>query len=161
MIGSVVASTGPVEPGEFMSDFKISKLPDDERKRVMIRARRTAFISRFIVLREARRSRAHRKIELMQWEDHETAEGMAERFRRVFQNNGDNMENVDKDIRKALAHADRSINHFLWEYNERSVLNFIDALFDYERSNKLLFGDDEVPKQGGWGLPEELKKANG
>lgn len=122
----------------------------------LIEARRTAFVARFIVLREARRTRAHRKIEKLEWQRHTSAEELAEIFRRAYIENGDNMVPVNRDIRRALAHADRSINHFIGEYNSRSTLNFIDSLCDYERSNKLLFGEDESPKAGGWRLIQEL-----
>ncbi len=124
----------------------------------LIRARRTAFVARFIVLRESKRSRSHRLIEQMEWSDHTSAEELAERFREIFRHNGDNMEPVERDIRRALAHASRSLNHFISEYALRSTLNFIDALYDYERSNKLLFGDDEHPKLGGWRLPQDLER---
>ena len=40
-----------------------------------------------------------------------------------------------------------------------ATMNFIDALYDYERSNTLLFGNDEHPKPGGWRLPQELSRA--
>lgn len=122
-------------------------------------ARRTAFIARFIVLRESKRSRSHRVIEQMEWDQRTTAEELAERIRNVFVENGDNMEPVDRDIKRALAHSTRSLNHFIGEYAERSTLNFIDALYDYERSNTLLFGDDEHPKLGGWRLPQDLERA--
>ncbi len=123
-----------------------------------IRARRTAFVARFIVLRESKRSRAHRTIEQMEWSDDVTATELAERFRKVFVENGDNMVPVERDIKRALAHSSRSLNYFINEYSERSTLTFIDALYDYERSNKLLFGDDEQPKLGGWRLPQELER---
>jgi hypothetical protein len=122
----------------------------------MIEARRTAFVARFIVLREARRTRAHRKIEQLAWSRETSAEELAEIFRSAFKDNGDNMVPVNRDIRRALAHADRSINHFIGEYSSRATLNFVDALIDYERSNKLLFGDDEQPKTGGWRWIQEL-----
>ena len=122
----------------------------------LVQARRTAFVARFIVLREARRTRAHRKIEKMCWIEATTAEELAELFRKAFIENGDNMTPVNRDIRRALAHADRSLNHFVGEYASRSTLNFIDSLCDYERSNKLLFGDEEHPKAGGWRLISEL-----
>ena len=126
----------------------------------IIQARRTAFVARFIVLREAKRSRAHRVIEQMEWEDFTTAEEIAERIRKVFIENGDNMEPVERDIRRAMAHANRSLSHFVGEYSLRSTLTFIDALFDYEKSNQLLFGDDdEQPKFGGWRLPQELLRS--
>lgn len=123
------------------------------------RARRTAFVARFIVLREAKRTRSHRTIETMEWDDETSAEEMYERFRQVFVQNGDNMGPVDRDLRRAMAHASRSIQHFVREYAARSTTNFIDALFDYERSNHLLFGDEEQPKPGGWRLAQELRKS--
>jgi hypothetical protein len=76
----------------------------------------------------------------------------------VFLKNGDNMMPVDRDLNRAIAHASRSINHFVAEYAARATTNFIDALFDYERSNALLFGGEEQPKPGGWRLPRELLK---
>lgn len=132
-------------------------LPEESLE--VIRARRTAFVARFIVLRESKRTRAHRVIELMDWDDETEAEDLMERFREVFINNGDNMTPVDRDLRRAYAHSQRSLNHFISEYATRATSSFIDALFDYEASNKLLFGDDDQPKPGGWRLPQELKKA--
>ncbi len=120
------------------------------------RARRTAFVARFIVLRESKRTRAHRAIELLSWTDQTTADELAEQLRQVFRDNGDNMVPVERDIRRALAHSSRSLNYFVKEYNTRATLCFIEALFDYERSNTLLFGADEQPKPGGWRLPKEL-----
>lgn len=125
----------------------------------LIRARRTAFVARFIVLRESKRTRSHRIIEMMSWRDDTTAEELMSRFRDVFVENGDNMVPVERDLRRALAHSNRSITHFIAEYAARSTTNFIDALFDYERSNALLFGGDEQPKPGGWRLPKELAKS--
>lgn len=127
----------------------------------VIEARRTAFVARFIVLREARRTRAHRTIEQLSWNKDTTAEELADLFRTAFKQNGDNMVPVNRDIRRALAHADRSINHFIGEYSSRATLNFIDALMDYERSNKLLFGEDEQPKTGGWRWIQELIRERG
>ena len=125
---------------------------------VIVAARRTAFVARFIVLRESKRTRAHRVIEMMSWEPTTSVEDLAARVRNAFVENGDNMSPVDRDIRRALAHAERSINHFIQEYANRSTLNFIEALIDYEKSNVLLFGDDDYPKTGGWRLPQELIK---
>ncbi len=124
-----------------------------------IRARRTAFVARFIVLREAKRTRAHRSIELLRWSEETTAEELAETFREVFRENGDNMMPVERDIRRALGHSSRSLNHFIQEYARRATQSFIEALFDYERSNSLLFGNDEYPKPGGWRMPQELQRA--
>lgn len=130
-----------------------------ENDRALQSARRTAFVARFIVLREAKRTKSHRVIETMEWSSETTAEELYQRFRDVFVQNGDNMVPVDRDLRRALAHASRSLQHFVREYEERATLNFVDALFDYERSNHLLFGDDEQPKPGGWRLAQELAKA--
>ena len=130
----------------------------EEQEKALVRARRTAFVARFIVLREAKRTKAHRIIELMSWEDLTSAEELCARFRQVFVENGDNMQPVDRDLRRALSHASRSLNYFISEYSVRSTMHFIDALIDYERSNCLLFGDDEQPKPGGWRLPRELLK---
>jgi hypothetical protein len=129
-----------------------------ELDKATIRARRTAFVARFIVLRESKRTRAHRVIELMAWDDLTSPEELAESFRKVFRENGDNMVPVERDLRRALAHSSRSLNHFVREYATRATRNFIDALFDYERSNTLLFGSDDQPKPGGWRLPKELLK---
>jgi hypothetical protein len=124
----------------------------------LIKARRAAFIARFIVLREAKRSKAHRTIELLKWEETTTAEQLAGIFRDIFVQNHDNMSVVDRDIKRALSHANRSIEHFVEEYAKRASNNFIDALIDYDYSNQLLFCDGETPKMDGWRLPSELLK---
>lgn len=137
------------------------RLSEDDK--ALIRARRTAFIARFIVLREGKRSRAHRIIETYEWNDLTSVEELHALIRDTFVKNKDSMGPVDRDLRRALAHADRALTHFVREYQTRACMNFIDALEDYERSNILLFGDDEQPKPGGWRLPKELRKmkANG
>jgi len=143
---------------QVIAEAKVTEELDPIYEQASIRARRTAFVARFIVLRESKRTRAHRVIELMEWDDGVNAEELAERFRQVFRDNGDNMIPVERDLRRALAHSARSLNYFVKEYNTRSTLSFIDSLFDYERSNTLLFGADEQPKPGGWRLPKELLK---
>lgn len=130
----------------------------EELDRAIIRARRTAFVARFIVLREAKRTRAHRMIELMEWEDLTTVEELAHRFRRAFEENGDNLYPVDRDIRRAIAHSYRSIRFFVTEYATRATRDFVEALVDYGRSNELLFTDDDAPKPGGWRLPQEIQR---
>lgn len=127
----------------------------------LIGARRTAFVARFIVLRESKRTRAHRSVELMSWQHDTTAEELADRIRKEFKQNGDNMTPVERDLKRALAHASRSLNHFIHEYAQRASLSFIEALVDYEKSNILLFGGDEQPRTGGWRLPRELLKSCG
>lgn len=130
----------------------------EEQNRSVVQARRTAFVARFIVLRESKRTKAHRVIELLEWNKDTTAETLCAIFRQIFVDNGDNMMPVDRDLRRALAHANRSLNYFINEYASRATLNFIESLEDYERSNSLLFGADEQPKPGGWRLPRELLK---
>ena len=130
----------------------------EEQAKSVVQARRTAFVARFIVLRESKRTKAHRIIELMEWSHVTTAEELCGTFRQVFIENGDNMVPVDRDLRRALAHANRSLNYFIVEYASRATSNFVQSLEDYERSNSLLFGADEQPKPGGWRLPKELLK---
>jgi hypothetical protein len=131
--------------------------PSDVDKSI-IRARRAAFVARFIVLREGKRTRAHRTIEMMEWEDLTTVEELAHRFREAFVENGDNMTPVDRDLRRALAHSFRSLKYFVAEYAQRATTDFIGALEDYGCSNELLFGGEEQPRSGGWRLPLELRK---
>lgn len=140
------------------SDSKVNNTLSPEQALSVIQARRTAFVARFIVLRESKRTKAHRIIELMDWTPHTTAEDLCASFRQIFIENGDNMQPVDRDLRRALAHANRSLNYFITEYASRATSNFVESLEDYERSNSLLFGADEQPKPGGWRLPKELKK---
>lgn len=146
------------ESKAFDATAGLSNEMTEEEKVLAISARRTAFVARFIVLRESKRSRAHRAIEKMEWTPKTTAGELAEKFRNEFIKNGDNLFPVDRDIRRALEHSKRSLNHFLKEYAIRSSYSFIEALYDYEKSNELLFGEDESPKLGGWRLPEELEK---
>lgn len=118
---------------------------------------RTAFIARFIVVREGRRSRAHRAIEEMSWSEDASAEEVMNMFREAFIANGDRMSVVEKDLEKALKHAKRSIEYFLEEYIGRSTNSFREALDDYVKSNILLFGlDEDVPRTGGWRFSEHL-----
>ena len=115
-------------------------------------AARTAFVARFIVLREGRRSRAHRLIENLAWEEDASAEDLAKMFRQAFIDNGDKLGPVDRDLRRALEHARCSAGYFVSQYIGRATLSFTESLEDYQRSNRLLFGDDqdEVPRSGGW-----------
>jgi hypothetical protein len=141
-------------------DVRMIALRNDlERDDVCLaRARRTAFVARFIVLRESKRTKAHRRIEELEWDSSTSAEDLAAIIREIFIVNGDNMEFVDRDLNRAMAHSSRSISFFIDEYLSRSTVTFIDALFDYEASNQLLFGVDEQPKPGGWRLPSDLRR---
>jgi hypothetical protein len=76
----------------------------------------------------------------------------------AFEDNGDNMFPVDRDLRRAVAHSFRSIKFFVSEYAMRATRDFVEALVDYERSNQLLFSDDDAPKPGGWRLPKEIQR---
>lgn len=114
---------------------------------------RTAFVARFIILREGRRSRAHRVIEQMTWTETAIAEELYHMFRQAFVENGDKLLSVDRDLKRSLDHAYSSIGHFVDQYVGRSSLSFKDALRDYERSNVLLFGEEDLPRSGGWRLP--------
>ena len=125
---------------------------DPEARRLALR---TAFVARFIVLREGRRSRAHRLIEQLEWTHGSTAQDLYQLFRQAFVQNGDRIGPVDRDLRRALEHAERSVDYFIDQYKGRATLSFRDALVDYRRSNQLLFGEDDqtdvvVPRSGGW-----------
>jgi len=137
--------------------FSAQKAPEEIDELDRIVATRTSFVSRFIVLREGRRSRAHRIIEQMDWDYDTTAEELAKRIREAFIRNGDKLEPVERDLRRALEHAKYSVGYFLDQYLGRSCLNFRESLCDYERSNQLLFGinEDDLPRKGGWRLSEE------
>ena len=125
---------------------------------------RTAFVARFIVLREGRRSRAHRLIEKLTWDAGTTAQELAKMFREAFVQNGDKLKPVDRDIDRSLRHAERSAGYFVEEYIGRATESFLDALKDYQRSNQLLFGDgtENVPRKGGWRMntTSEAEKKN-
>lgn len=118
---------------------------------------RTAFVARFIVLREGRRSRAHRIIEKLVWDSNTTAKELALKIRQAFIDNGDKLQPVDRDIQRALKHAERSAGYFIEEYVGRATVSFEEALSDYEKSNRVLFGDDpkDVPRCGGWKLKNQ------
>jgi len=120
---------------------------NNEARRIAIR---TAFVSRFIVLRENRRTKAHRKIETMVWNVEASAEDLYEQFREAFIENGDKLMPVDRDLKRALSHAYCSIEHFMGQYLGRSTKSFDEALKDYHKSNTLLFGEDDIPKIVGW-----------
>jgi hypothetical protein len=141
--------------------IEVESLELGELERRLVRARRTAFVARFIVLRESKRSRAHRVIEGMCWDDITTVEELAQRFREAFLENGDLMPSVDRDLRRAMAHTHRPLRYLVDEYSKRATRSFLDALEDYSRSNTILFASDDVshPPFGGWRLPSEVKQA--
>ena len=124
----------------------------------LIKARRTAFIARFIVLRESKRSRAHGEIELLKWKEETTAEELVAIIANIFQSNNENMKSVTRDLERALSHASRSMSHFVAEYVKRSTNSFVEALNDYNRSNVLLFGDDVDESLHGWSSPTRISE---
>ena len=119
---------------------------------LLIAVTRAAFISRFIVLREGRRSRAHRKIEKLAWTQETTAEEIYEKIRECFIENGDKLTPVDRDLRRALEHAKTAAPYFISQYANRLTLNFRESLKDYQKSNSMFFEneDSEALKTGGW-----------
>ena len=143
------------KPQIVLARQKMDQSMDPQLRDVAIR---TAFVARFIVLREGRRSRAHRLIENLTWDTTTTARELAAKFRQAFIENGDKLQPVDRDIIRALKHAERSAGYFIEEYLSRASTTFTQALFDYERSNSLLFGGDpeSVPRTGGWRLPSTI-----
>ena len=134
------------------SEFK------DSKDLILIKARRTAFIARFIVLREQKPSHAHRQIELLEWKDNCTAEEVAQMLRDAYINNKDNIKNVDRDIKRALAHASRALKYFIDQYIQRATTSFLSALEDYQYSNKMLFGDLEQPENKAWHSAAAIRK---
>lgn len=124
----------------------------------VIIAVRTAFVAKFILLREGKRSKAHRDIEKLVWNKDSTAEQLYRLFRESFKVNGDKLPAVDRDLKRALQHASGSANFFITQYLSRQTLTFKEALQDYERSNELLFGSEEAPttKRNGWRQSAQL-----
>jgi len=95
-------------------------------------------------------------IEQLSWGPESTVQDIYRDIRGAFLKNGDKLGPVDRDLRRALEHAQRSVDHFIGQYCERATLSFREALQDYLKSNQLLFGEDasgpEVPRSGGWRL---------
>jgi hypothetical protein len=146
----------PVNAQTYRSNASEERGTDNE-DRISIR---TAFVARFIVLREGKRSKAHRKIEHMRWHELTSARDLALAFKILFSENGDREEPVDRDLRRALAHAERSFRFFKGEYAKRATLSFAEALIDYERSNMLLFGTPVGGRPGGWRPAREVTREN-
>lgn len=119
---------------------------------------RTAFVAKFILLREGKRSKAHRDIEKLHWRKDCTADELYITFREAFKTNGDKLPAVDRDLKRALQHAKGSASFFIPQYLDRQTLTFIEALEDYERSNELLFGSEDAPttKRNGWRQSAQL-----
>jgi len=86
----------------------------------------------------------------MVWDESASAEELYDMFRQAFIENGDKLTPVDRDLKRALSHAYCSIEHFVGQYLGRSTDTFKEALVDYQKSNQLLFGEDDLPKVVGW-----------
>ena len=123
-------------------------------------ALRTAFVSRFIVLREDKRSRAHRAIEKLEWSKEQTAAGLFDLFKQIFEKCNEDPTQAERDLIRALEHAERSVDHFMEQYIERATQNFADALRDHKRSNELLFGNgaSNTAHSIGWRVPTPKEK---
>ena len=132
---------------------------ENHNKEQTVSAIRTAFVAKFILLRESKRSKAHRAIEKLSWHKDASAKDLYHQFRAEFVKNGDKLITVEKDLDRALMHAEGSANYFLSQYLSRECLSFKQALLDYERSNELLFGSVVYPnnKRKGWKLSTEIK----
>ena len=102
-------------------------------------------------------------IEELSWDELSTAEDLYKLFRQAFVSNGDKLQPVDRDLNRALEHAEYSADYFSEQYTERACLSFREALEDYERSNRLLFGEDpeEPPRSGGWRLSSDTTNGRG
>ena len=124
-----------------ISELKGKDGPNINNQRHII-AERTAFIARFIVIRENQRCKAHRILEKMDWQINTSAEELLERFKSAFLASGDSIKKVDKDLNQAIRQAKHSADYFLEQYLNRATLNFKEALRDYKKSNRLLFGND-------------------
>jgi len=143
----MISSNSPLHN---LSSIRVSreKIPPE----LLTAVTRTAFISRFIVLREGRRSRAHRAIEKLEWSNSTTAEELYGVIRKCFIKNGDKLMPVDRDLKRALEHARTSALFFVHQYASRLSLDFQSALIDYQKSNELLFEQEgtDAPRTGGW-----------
>lgn len=107
-------------------------------------ALRNAFIARFIVLTNRRRSRANGLLKKLTWTEEVTAEQLAEIIKGIFVSANDFNETIEKDIAKSIEHANYSAIFFTEYYHQRSILSIKEAVEDYKRSNELLFGDRET-----------------
>ncbi|MCS6960896.1 MAG: hypothetical protein NZT61_00120 [Deltaproteobacteria bacterium] len=121
----------------------------DVPKEVIIRAQRTAFVSKFIILRETKISPAHTVIEMLTWEDKTTYLELANAFEKIFKVTGRDKTYL-KDIKKAIEHAKNLSIAFVNEYARRSGLSFLESLIDYEKSIFILFGPNYLSSIIGW-----------
>ncbi|MCS6892954.1 MAG: hypothetical protein NZO16_00045 [Deltaproteobacteria bacterium] len=115
----------------------------------ILRARRTAFVSKFIILRENKVSRAHEIIEKLAWDDTDSHYTLAKAFEKIFNFFGEDKSYM-KDIEKALLSAKSLSAAFIKEYATRSGKCFLEALLDHERSIFILFGSEYLRLLLGW-----------
>lgn len=118
-------------------------------KLALIRARRTAFVSKFIILRENKISRSHAILERLHWDDTTTYYDLYRAFYKILRA-FDKPLCFKKDLDKAKEHAKTLSPTFVREYANRSGQSFLEALIDYEKSVYILFGADHLRTLLGW-----------
>lgn len=139
-------------PSDLTKRYIPGVLATEDERRIALR---TAFVARFIVLRESRKSEAHRLIERTEWGDIVSAEDLYNEFLEIFSIFKEELFLAKKDLDRALEHSVRSVDHFVEQYAARATTSFSEALRDYWRSNELLFGIKERQRKGktGWKAP--------
>lgn len=118
-------------------------------KLALIRARRTAFVSKLIILRENKISRAHSILERLHWDDTTTYWELYKVFYRVLRL-FEKPVNFKRDLDQAREHAKNLSPTFVREYANRSGQSFLEALIDYEKSIYILFGAEYLRTLVGW-----------
>lgn len=118
-------------------------------KLALIRARRTAFVSKLIILRENKISRAHSILERLHWDDTTTYWELFRVFYRVLRL-FEKPVNFKKDLDRAREHAKNLSPTFVREYANRAGQSFLEALIDYEKSVYILFGAEYLRMLVGW-----------
>lgn len=126
-------------------------------KEAIIRAKRTAFVSKFIILREKKISQAHSIIERLLWNQKTDYQTLARVFKRIFKFFNDE-RTYESDIKKASEYAKNLPTYFIKEYDTRSGTSFLQALLDYEKSVFILFGSDYLKNLLGWAPPSSLAR---
>ncbi|MBL7662865.1 hypothetical protein JNK13_08960 [bacterium] len=116
-------------------------------------ALRTAFVARFIILRENRKSKVNKAIEDLSWSLDATVDEIYRVIRKTLTEAGDRTQIVDRDLKRAKAYSERTVDYFIDQYLSRATTSFRDALADYQRSSELLGRDESIQKRSqrsGW-----------
>lgn len=122
--------------------------------KMKVASTRAAFLSKFILLRENKKSKAHREIEKEFWGPEETAQDLYAKFLCIFEKYKDNK--AKEDLKASLKYAKTLIDYFVNQYSTRITLNFGDALRDYKRTHDLL--EENCLKPMGWKIPRNKSK---